>query len=200
MKRALYPGFLLAAVLLSSCGSVIDQAEEEEKHRRSAALYADSEHSEKCEAIFRKLRARLKPGMTSAQAAKSLGSQEWMHHTNSNQVTFLAGWIPVDTGFGNLAFGMSLYPNADGWSNYRVYFSIACPERYMERFTIGQYLSGEVHSKDVRLHQFALCFPGTAPNDSGKYEVMPKPKSEASLHNPPPRSESDFSGSLPPST
>lgn len=178
MKGALYLGFLLAVFLTSSCGSVVDQAAEREKLQRAVALYGNSEHSEKCEAIFRRLRTRLKPGMTSAQAAKSLGSPEWMRHTNSNQITFLGGWIPVDIGFGNRAFGMSLYPNADGWSNYQVYFSIVCTETCMEGFTIGQFLSGEVHSRDARLHQFALCFPGTAPNDSGRREVIPKPTSE----------------------
>jgi hypothetical protein len=201
MKRAFYLGIFLAVVLTTSCSSVVDQAAEEEKHQRAVALYDDPEHSEKCEAIFRRLRTRLKPGMTSAQAAKSLGSLEWMRHTNSNQVIFLGGWIPVDIGFSNRAFGMSLYPNTDGWSNYRVYFSIACPEPYVEGFTIGQFLSGEVHGRDVRLHQLALCFPGKAPNDSGRYEVIPKPKSEQGVApQPAARSESNFSGSLTPST
>ena len=143
-------------------------------------MYAGSEHTKRCEAIFRKLRSRLKPGMTSAQVSRSLGSQDWMRHTTSDQVMILGGWIPVDIGFGRLAFWISLYPNSDGWSNYRVYFSIACPETYMESFTIGQYLSGELRSKDVQLHQFALCYPDAAPNDIGRYEVIPKPKAKAS--------------------
>ena len=172
---------VLSAVLIGSCGPVVDHAEEEEKRQRVAALYADAGHAEKCEAIFKKLRAGLKPGMTSAQAARSLDGKEWMQHTRSDQVMLLAGWIPVDIGFEKRAYWMNLHPDSDGWSNYTVYFSIACPEDSMESFSITEFLAGEVRSSKFRLHQFALCHPGASQGELGRYEIIPKPKDDPNV-------------------
>ena len=169
---------LLALSTLSSCSVAGNKTDSEQEHLRAAALYEDKHHSKKCSAVFDLMRKKLRVGMTSSEASRTLGDAKWLNEINAFQITVLAGWIPVDFSPGRRAFSILLYPNADNWSNHVVYFSLSVPEGDMPAFTIDDFLKGKVKSDDVKIRQFALCHPGKATNDMGRIEVIPKPDSE----------------------
>jgi hypothetical protein len=168
---------LLALSALSSCSSVGHKVEEE-KARRVTALYEDKDHSKKCLAAFDQLRKKLKVGMTSTRASAALGNTKWLEHIHTDEIMFVSGSISVDIfpegtwAFPVEAYVMSLYPNADNWSNYMAYFSLSLPEGYQSKFTIEDFLRGKVKSSGVKIHQFALCHPGKSPVDLGKTEIF----------------------------
>ena len=166
---------LVAPLTVSSCAHAGKNSDGDKAHLRAAALYDDKDHAKKCSAAFDQLREKLKVGMTSSKASRSLGDAKWLDEVHAYEITILAGWIPVDIG-PERAFAMHLYPNSDNWSNYVVYFSLACPEGDRAAFTIEDFLKGKVKSDDVKIHQFALCYPSKATNDMGRIEVIPPKK------------------------
>ena len=159
--------FLIGLFTMNSCSFVGDKIDAERSYLRAAALYNDKEHSKKCSAVFDQLRTKLKVGMTSAKAARALGDSKWLEAAHTYEITFLAGWIPVDF-VPERAFAMHLYPNADYWSNYVVYFSLSCPEGDRAPFAIEDFLRGKIESDEFNIHQFALCYPGRATDDMGR--------------------------------
>ena len=113
--------------------------------------------------------------MTSREASRALGDARWLEDVHAYEITFLAGWIPVDF-VPERAFAMHIYPNADNWSNYVVYFSYSCPENDRTALTLSDFLQGKVDRDDITIHQFALCHPGKATSDMGRIEIIPEPK------------------------
>jgi hypothetical protein len=173
----LIPTLLLLAALFTviSCAHAGDKDDGDKAHLRAAALYNDKEHAKKCSAAFDQLREKLKVGMTSSKASRALGDAKWLEEVRAYEITILGGWIPVDLS-PERAFAMHLYPNSDNWSNYVVYFSLACPEGERAAFTIEDFMQGKVKNEAVKIHQFALCHPGKATNDMGRIEIIPKQK------------------------
>ena len=174
--------FLIRSVLvvaLSACQPTqVQEVDEEQKVERVIALYRDKEHAKKCSAIMGQLKRGLKPGMTSAEASKALGDVTWLEEVHHYEITILGGWIPVDIG-PQWAFCMHLYPNEDDWSNHVVYFSLSGSEGSgplftgSSDFTIADYLKGRVHDEAIKLHQFALCYPGNGHGSSDRIERFP---------------------------
>jgi hypothetical protein len=173
MKHTLIP-LLLALSTFCSCCLASDKTNDK-KHLRAEALYNDKEHAKKCLAAFDALRKELKVGMTSSKASQVLGDAKWLKEIHGYEFTILAGWIPVDLS-PERAFAIHLYPNADNWSNYVVYFSLSVPVGDRTAFTIKDFLMGKVKDDNVKIHQFALCHPGKATNEVGHIEVIPKTK------------------------
>lgn len=145
---------------------------------RIIAMYKYKEHAKKCAVIMDHLKSSLKVGMTSAEASQALGDAEWLESVHDYYIGMLGGWIPVDIG-PQWAFCMHLHPNEDEWSNHVVYFSISSPVEEGEHFppivefSIIDFLEGRVKDQAIRLHQFALCYPGKGHGSSGRIERFP---------------------------
>ncbi len=128
---------------------------------------------ERVRAVFTLLGRHVCPGSSGADVRRVLTDTRWLQRVELYKIEGLAGWIPVRLKSGESVFCMRLcaLPPEEKLRKGSIYF------RLSGDFWSGQalaFLRGDPNMKDVRLTEYALCFPPSPKAfwNEGRYETF----------------------------
>jgi len=131
-----------------------------------------AEREPRCRAIFATFANKIEVGMDSAAVGQALAPAAWMNETTVRGVYALLGQIPIDFGPGTV-FCLSMLADEDGRSDWVIYLRLDGHDRPLSEDQALAFLKGSpVTTADVRIGEFALCFPASEGAAYGRYEIF----------------------------
>ena len=155
-----------------------------------------SNRADRARAIFTLFARHIQPGCTAVEVRKALTDINWLGEAGIGGVWAVGGWIPVEM---NDAFALSLFVDANGWSEWVIYMRLSCttgrkedevvaflrqhamPEDELALSIASQRLStqealaflkgGSSLAERPRLQEFALCFPNLSEHHGRKGRI-----------------------------
>ncbi len=124
-------------------------------------------------AVFQLFATYVRPGQSAAEVHKVLQHANWLRTARVSSLGFGTGWSPVEFTPADSPFGMALFPDKDGQSDWRISLVLSghpppgSPplEEPLKFFEGDPTLRG-----DATLKEFALCFVGGIPFYSARIE------------------------------
>jgi hypothetical protein len=114
----------------------------------------------RCRAIFALFANRVRNGMTAAQIHTALMDPNWLGDINLYGVYALGGMVPVNISAPqSTVFCLHLFPDKKGWSEWVIYFRLHGKSGLTRRQGLS-FLQSTLKDKNIRLAEYALCFPG----------------------------------------
>jgi hypothetical protein len=121
-------------------------------------------------AIFSLFASHIRPPANGVTMANILSPATWLVECRLDGVYALGGKIPVEMGATETAFCLRLFPNSEGWSEWVIYFTLpggrGRPVSDARDLLAGKVPGGE----DLRMNEFALCFPAEGKARLGRTE------------------------------
>ncbi len=120
---------------------------------------------ERCRAVFSVFRQFIKPGSTPDGVHKVLTDTRWLKQTNIHGIYLLSGWIPVEFGFHDTSFVISvllqLKPSIGMPPNqgYHIYFTLAGGASRPEESAFAVLADQQEWDPKAVLKEFAFCYP-----------------------------------------
>jgi hypothetical protein len=102
----------------------------------------------------------VRSGFSSSDIAKVLGDTQWLNRGDVSNAGGVGG-KPVLMPMGReYEFCIRLFPNETGWSEWVIYFTLSSPpSRKWGMDDEWGFLRGTLPDRQVRLQEFALCYP-----------------------------------------
>jgi hypothetical protein len=121
-------------------------------------------------AIFSLFASHIRPPIDGPAMATVMSPAPWLAECRLDGVYALGGKIPVEMGITETAFCLRLFPNSEGWSEWVIYFTLP-GGRGRPVGDARDFLAGKVQgSQDLRMNEFALCFPAEGKTRMGRTE------------------------------
>jgi hypothetical protein len=121
---------------------------------------SNKERRSRCGAVFRLFAYYVRSGFSSSDIGKFLGDAQWLQGDNIHNAGALGGAAPFFSRGGESEFLIILFPNEKGWSEWRIYFTLSHPpSRLLDMDGARAFLRGALPDRQVRLQEFALCYP-----------------------------------------